>query len=94
MAAAVEAFLAEPWPGAFVPPGASTAPWADVVRVAAAARRLENWATSVQLRLAARLTAAWRAAPPVGNDLSEDRCEADDAALAERERERLAALPR
>ena len=68
------------------PADASTAPWAQVMRLGIAARRVESWALWNQLQFIARLLVAWEASPPVcnGEPGGADRCGDTDPALAER----------
>ena len=73
------------WPVGSVPEGASTAPWADVVHVVAAARRAEGWALWAQLTMVARLLVAWRLSPPISDTVgATDRCAGTDPALTDR----------
>jgi hypothetical protein len=78
--------MAEAWPLAVSPADPSSAPWAQVMRLGIAARRLESWALWNQLQFIGRLLVAWQESPPVcnGEPGSTDRCADTDPALAER----------
>ena len=73
------------WPLLDMPRGSSTDPWRDVVHGVVAARRLQGWASWVEVALVGRLLLAWRPAPAVSNEAGvTDRCGEADPALVER----------